>query len=298
MDTTIRGIQGSAMSVPPPSYIKEVPSFTPHEHFEERRKSSSKSTQSEATNRSPDLSLKKDLKEALGREKELKNRIEELLKIIEELKKEIRLKEENISSLENDLIKKEADFKNQLSVELGQHENTKQKLLDSSELVEKLRLEITSLKMESDRKFEKLKKEHEEKLAAINIQKNQEIKARDEKLAKIKQHMADALQGNSWERQQQLEELTKELAKIQDEADMLRSKIKSLSKPKQASCSHCEETNNKLKKALHALKEKDQAIKDLESLVVKFETQLSQQDQLLKMFAEDKALKYDGKFQK
>lgn len=37
------------------------------------------------------------------------------------------------------------------------------------------------------------------------------------------------------ERQQQLEELTKDLARIQEECDMLRSKLKSLSKSKSVS---------------------------------------------------------------
>ncbi|GFO15082.1 grip and coiled-coil domain-containing protein 2-like [Plakobranchus ocellatus] len=112
----------------------------------------------------------------------------------------------------------------------------------------------------------------EKRLSDITAEKDAQIADRDQKLSRLKSQMADALKGNSWERQQQLEELTKELSRIQEESDLLRMKIKSLSKNKQ-------------------LKEKDGTISELKSLCGKFETQLTTQDKLLEQWAASKGHK-------
>nr|KAG5687756.1 hypothetical protein BaRGS_014845 [Batillaria attramentaria] len=121
--------------------------------------------------------------------------------------------------------------------------------------------------------------------------KDKEIADKDQKLNRLKMQMADALKGNSWERQQQLEELTKDLARIQEECDMLRSKLKSLSKTKPGHCQNCAEATARAEKLAVTVKERDTSIKDLKSLCAKFEKQLSQQDQLLKMWADSKGHK-------
>ena len=56
-------------------------------------------------------------------------------------------------------------------------------------------------------------------------------------------------------------------------------------------CGNCQETLLKLDKAMLSIKEKDSSIKELKSLCSRFEKQLSQQDELLKMFAEKKGHK-------
>ena len=56
-------------------------------------------------------------------------------------------------------------------------------------------------------------------------------------------------------------------------------------------CGHCQENLLKLDKAMLSIKEKDASIKELKSLCSRFEKQLSQQDELLKLFAEKKGHK-------
>ncbi|XP_050410281.2 interaptin [Patella vulgata] len=289
LDRNYRGIQGNAMSVPP-TYIKDISQTPNRDYSDERRKSSSKSTQSELS-KSPDPLTKRELRDALNREKDLKQQVTDLLKIIEELRAEIATKDTTISELQDTLQKQESQFKSNLAQEVERHQETKSKLETANQNNKELHLEIEKLKSENEYLLEKIKKEYEKNLTSVIEEKEKEIKIRDDKLVKLKQHMADALKGNSWERQQQLEELTKELAKIQDEADMLRMKIKSVTKTKQGPCHICVESANKLQRALQAIKERDQTIKELKGLAIKFETQLSQQDQLLKMWADEKGHK-------
>ena len=56
-------------------------------------------------------------------------------------------------------------------------------------------------------------------------------------------------------------------------------------------CANCQEMTIKLEKAVNAIKEKDVSIKELRDLCSKFETQLTKQDEILKMFAEKKGYK-------
>lgn len=51
----------------------------------------------------------------------------------------------------------------------------------------------------------------------------------------------------------------------------------------QGACSNCFDLTQKYETAVKESKEKDKSIKDLKGLVTKFQTQLKQQEQLMKM---------------
>ena len=57
------------------------------------------------------------------------------------------------------------------------------------------------------------------------------------------------------------------------------------------SCPNCQDMTTKLEKFSVSIKDKDLTIKELKSLCTKFEKQLTQQDHLLKQWAESKGQK-------
>ncbi len=62
----------------------------------------------------------------------------------------------------------------------------------------------------------------------------------------------------------------------------------------QGSCSNCDSSNSKYQAAQKASSEKDKTIRELKALCSKFEKQLTQQDALLKQWAESKGHKVNG----
>ncbi|XP_061188557.1 mRNA export factor GLE1-like [Saccostrea echinata] len=274
-----QGILGNALAVPP---VKEKK--------EEKVKVQSAKSDSGSSTKSQESEYKKELQDAKAREKDLLKEIAELKKLIEELRKQIQEGEQTITSLRSDLKTQEETLTGQINKEKSEHEATKQSLQGARSEIDELRAQIEKLRKENEEQIDRHKKELEEKILEITTSKDKEIKIRDEKLTRLKNQMADALKGNSWERQQQLEELTKELARIQEECDALRMKLKA-SKSKGGHCANCQDMTAKLEKFNASIKEKDQTIKELKSLCARFEKQLTQQDYLLKQWAESKGHK-------
>lgn len=276
-----QGISGNALSVPPP---KEK------EKKEEKVKVQSAKSDSGSSTKSLESEYKKELQEAKAKEKDLLKQIAELKKLIEELQKQIKERDETIASLTSELKTQEENLSGEINKEKAEHEVTKQSLQGARSEIDDLRAQIEQLRKENQEQIDGLKKELEEKILEITTSKDKEIKIRDEKLTRLKNQMADALKGNSWERQQQLEELTKELSRIQEECDALRMKLKA-SKSKGGNCPNCQDMTAKLEKFNASIKDKDLTIKELKSLCARFEKQLTQQDHLLKQWAESKGQK-------
>ncbi|KAK3594779.1 hypothetical protein CHS0354_030721 [Potamilus streckersoni] len=273
-------LHGNAMSVPPPK-----------EPEEPKQKSVVKSAKSDSgsSTKSLDLVDRKELNEAKAREKELREKVASLEKLIEELRAQLREKDQLIVELQEKLADTEKHFKKLYEVELQSHAETKTNLRTSQDEAAKLTMQLEHAMQENSEKLKQLQEESDRKLAEMTAVKDKEIADKEQKLNRLKQQMADALKGNSWERQQQLEELTKELRRIQDEADSLRHKLKAYKS--KSSCANCAENAAKMDKAVAVVKDKDIQIKEMNQLLAKFEKQLSQQDHLLKTWAESKGHK-------
>ncbi|KAK3721625.1 hypothetical protein RRG08_044706 [Elysia crispata] len=280
------GIHGNAMAVPPPQ------AETTRRSVDDRPKSDkslvgvkpSKSSMSSASAVSHE-NCEKEIKEGLAREKDLKDTVSSLTKQIEELKIALRKKEDENKALQTRLQSQEEEAARQLSEEQKAHERTRANLQEVQAELDQAHEFNGRLSRQHAEDMEKQKAELEKRLADTTAEKDAQIADRDQKLSRLKSQMADALKGNSWERQQQLEELTKELSRIQEESDLLRMKIKSLSKNKQGQCSNCDDNKAKVTKLQTQVKEKDATIKELKTLCSKFESQLTTQDKLLEQWA-------------
>ncbi|KAK2168634.1 hypothetical protein LSH36_15g05012 [Paralvinella palmiformis] len=288
---------GNAMQVPPrrSSYQHDSDSRTTtsvsfHSLASPGRRKvihSSKSSDSAVTSaRSDDKA--KELREARSREEKLKQQVAQLQKIINELQKEITGKDKHIQDLHNQIAEQEQKYKELYENELRLHEETRIELETVRVELDTAKSTITDMQQKHVQEIKELTSLMEDRLEKLGKEKDHEIALRDEKLTKLKKQMADALKGNSWERQQQLEELTKELTRVQDEADNLRLKLKLIEKSRKNSndCSNCEVLQNQLASSQKHMKEKENTIKDLKELCAKHEKQISQQELMLRKFAE------------
>lgn len=280
-------IQGSAMQVPPPKEEKEKEEPRVIKPVVKSGKSDSgSSTRSQEKENIVD---KKELSEAKTKIKELKQQISALEREIEHLQEKVRVRDKIISDLKEEHARQEEHYKKLYEKEREDHSRTQSQLSEAETEIEILSEKLKNLTKEMEMKLLQAQMEFDKKLAETIELKDKEIADRDSKLNRLKQQMAESLKGNSWERQQQLEELTKELGRIQDEADGLRIKLKAYKNNK--TCGNCQESLLKLEKAMLSIKEKDASIKELQTLCSRFEKQLSQQDELLKLFAEKKGHK-------
>ncbi|XP_069135458.1 intraflagellar transport protein 74 homolog [Argopecten irradians] len=294
--TGMAGITGNAMAVPP-QREKNIAREKEAKPSSVSVKSDSGKSDSASSTKSQDLADKKEIQDLKARERDLLKQISSLQKQVEDLQEQIRNKEVEAVTLQDQILRQEEAHKAALLEEKTSHDTTRADRDNLLKELEALRAEIKTIREENAKKMESLKKEMEEKHSLEIAEKDKEIKLRDEKLNRLKMQMADALKGNSWERQQQLEELTKELGRLQEEADSLRMKLKSFKSQKNnqaGQCGNCQESQMKLEKYQLAVKERDANIKDLKALVTKFEKQLTQQDELLKSWAESKGHKIAG----
>ncbi|XP_033748499.1 ERC protein 2-like [Pecten maximus] len=290
------GITGNALAVPP-QRGKNAAREKETKPSSVSVKSDSGKSDSASSTKSQELTDKKEIQELKARERDLLRQISSLQKQVEDLQEQIRNKEVEVVTLQDQILRQEESHKAALLEEKKSHDTTRSDRDRLLKEIEALRAEIKAIREENVKKMEELKKELEEKHASEIAEKDKEIKLRDEKLNRLKMQMADALKGNSWERQQQLEELTKELGRLQEEADGLRMKLKSfktLKNNQAGQCGNCQESLSKVEKFQLAVKERDATIKDLKSLVTKFEKQLTQQDELLKSWAESTGQKIPG----
>ncbi|XP_070204497.1 filamin A-interacting protein 1-like isoform X2 [Littorina saxatilis] len=287
----LAGVQGNAMAVPPPketSRIEEKRRPTPGT---QREPIPPKSASNSSTSAVSHEACEKDLKEVLGREKDLKERIAQLQRQVEQLTTKVGEKDQVILAMTTDMETMEENYKQKLEKEKSSHRATRDEL-DAAQLqIQEGLRQLEALEKESREKMDLIRLDFTRQLNELREAKDKEIADRDQKLNRLKMQMADALKGNSWERQQQLEELTKDLARIQEECDMLRSKLKALSKGKPGQCGNCAESASRAEKLAVTVKEREMAIKELKTLCAKFEKQLSQQDVLLKQWADSKGHK-------
>ena len=108
------------------------------------------------------------------------------------------------------------------------------------------------------------------------------------------------------ERQQQIEELTKQLKRTHDEYELLRSKLSQYQNKKGVSlhqtktqffhrslfflfqtlnCGNCSEMLIKIDEKNKTIQEKDSIIQELLALMTKFKSQVSNQDELMKLLS-------------
>ncbi|XP_060076060.1 trichohyalin-like [Ylistrum balloti] len=290
------GITGNAMAVPP-QREKNAAREKETKASSVSVKSDSGKSDSASSTKSQELADKKEIQDLKARERDLLKQITSLQKQVEDLQEQIRNKEVEVVTLQDQILRQEESHKAALMEERKAHDITRSERDRLLKELEDLRAEVKTIREENSKKMEELKKELEEKHSLEIAEKDKEIKIRDDKLSRLKMQMAEALKGNSWERQQQLEELTKELGRLQEEADSLRMKLKafkSLKNNQAGQCGNCQESLSKAEKYQVAVKERDATIKDLKSLVTKFEKQLTQQDELLKSWAESKGHKIPG----
>lgn len=291
LDEKYGGIQGNAMTLPTPKEASRPEDRRKSLPQVQKEPSVPKSASASSASGVSHEACEKEMKEAVAREKDLKERIAQLQKQVELLTAQVSEKDQVIQNLGKDLQAMEEDYKKKLEEEQAGHAVTQQNLQSTQTEMEALLSKLEAQEKEAKEKMDLIRLDLTRQMTEMAAQKDKEIADRDQKLNRLKMQMADALKGNSWERQQQLEELTKDLARIQEECDMLRGKLKSLSKTKPGHCQNCAEATSRAEKLALTLKEREVTVKDLKSLCAKFEKQLSQQDQLLKMFAESKGHK-------
>ncbi|XP_022085882.1 tax1-binding protein 1 homolog [Acanthaster planci] len=271
-------IQGDALSTPPKA---------PEEIVSPRLVTSTRPL----TSRS-DPSSKPELKDLQAKDKQHRNRIQSLQKLIDQLRAEVKSKEEELTSTQARLQKIEEHYKSLYEEEKEAHDRTREELEATKQELKEKTIYAEQLKVQHERQVVDINAAHEQRLSVLRAEKDKEICDRDAKIEKMKKQMADVLKDNSWERQQQLEELTKELNKISDEAAALRIRCKNMSS-KSKSCDNCSAMKAELEKKTKRLAESEVTIQQLNALCKKFETQLKQQDVLLKEFAVSKGFKTD-----
>ncbi|KAK2191700.1 hypothetical protein NP493_47g01018 [Ridgeia piscesae] len=261
---------GSAMSVAPARLA--VDRCERPKMVKARRTPTSVTPTSTSTNKELQEKIK-ELKAALAREKLQQEEVASLQTLLDEQKKLIAEKEGEISEMKLKLQEQESHYKALYEKECTAHAETRVQLnTTQQQLSEKLQY-ITELATRHNTQLQQLESTHSRQQAELQAKLESQIAIRDGKLNKLKKQMADALMGNSWERQQQLDELTKELTRAQEEADMLRIKIRSMLKAQKtgtgASCANCESLTSQLQDKKRILSMKDQRIRDLENAVRK-----------------------------
>ncbi|XP_070572067.1 structural maintenance of chromosomes protein 2-like isoform X1 [Ptychodera flava] len=234
-----------------------------------------------------DTAKSEEIKDLQAKEKQYKSKIASLQKLVDQLKAELKTKQEENDSLQLKLQEVEQKYKKLYEDEKESHEKTKQELKDALELLKKKENQITELNSEHEKKIKEVTDKYENKLRELRIEKDREIAIRDQKLDSLKKKMAEALKDNSWERQQQLEELSKELARINEECRLLKSKMKAL-KVRDDNCQNCQALIKQVEEKKATIEGQEATIKQLATLCKKFELQLTQQDKLLKQWADSK----------
>ncbi|ELU07803.1 hypothetical protein CAPTEDRAFT_221363 [Capitella teleta] len=273
------GIHGSAMAVPPPRvHPEEVKSSrsntgSPSRSFVASRTESLRSLEEDRIRES---------REAMAREKQLKQQIVVLQKLVEDLKQQLKAKELVINELKAENYQLEEKYRLLYETEKADHTVTCNALAKTEADLQQSNERIEKLIAHHDKKIADLNTLMSSRLTDLTNTKNQEIAERDVKLDRLKKQMAEALKGNSWERQQQLDELTKELSRVSEECDMLRIRLKAASKSnKGGSCSNCESSQSLLSQAQSDISDRDQTIRHLKNLTMKFEKQVKQGSTLL-----------------
>ncbi|CAF0968508.1 unnamed protein product [Brachionus calyciflorus] len=225
--------------------------------------------------------------------KKLKKRINELEQLLKNSQKSNKEKDKIIEDLNiklNETSKKEQE--------------SFQKIIDFSQLVDSLREENESLhkqitlnedvgKYETEKiviQLENYKIEKENEIKKMREDHLREISIKEEKLENLKKQIAGAFKDNSWERQLQIEELTKELKRVQEEYDLIKHKLKGYKNKNTDSCQNCESMNRKLEEKTLSLREKDNLVNELVNLMKKFQNQLNFNDELIKIVNTNKNL--------
>ncbi|XP_033112503.1 structural maintenance of chromosomes protein 3 homolog [Anneissia japonica] len=245
------------------------------------------------TSRSDPNHKSEELKEYQNRERQYKNRIQSLQKVNEQFKNEIAQKQEEIDALYIKFQKTEEHYKHLYDEEKQAHNSTKTEVADIRQLVTEKTNLISELKSRHQLKILEINTMHETKFNNLEARKSQEIADRDEKIKKLKMQMANILKDNSWERQQQLEELSKELNKISEEANLLRAKLKKHASKQTTGCENCATFKSLLDQKTKKVEEQEISLAHMMTIGKKLETQLVQQDVLLKQFAIKKGFKTD-----
>jgi len=217
--------------------------------------------------------LENDFKRDLLTAKEKLGNHNKCKKEVESLRETLNQKEVQLTDITNEMV----DVRKALQYKIEAVLREKQEEHDRYEL--RLTEERESMTKEFDLKFNSLKEEYEK-----------QINAKDEKLKIMKKQIAEALTGSSLERQQQIEELLKELKRVSDEADAVKSALKSIKM--KGNCGKCAVYEKKCRELQEQLKSKDASFNELMRISSKMEKQISQQEEL---FAIWNKLKHENK---
>lgn len=232
--------------------------------------------------------LLEDLRELQTKDRQQKNKIGSLHKTMEQLKSDLKIKEEECVSIQTKFEAMEEHYRKLYEDEKASHSKTKENLATTQQHLEDKRNLVEELKLRHEQKITEINDAFEARFQTMQEEKDKEISEREERISKLKNQMAEILKGNSWERQQQLEELSKELTKVSEETNMLRMKLKSRKKEK---CEKCDKLQAELDEKNKILTEKEALVSQLKAVCGQFETQLKQQDIIMKQFAESKGQK-------
>ena len=280
-NSEINGIFGNAIPIPeqddPPVIIRQ----TLPKPKQEPVKRVPHSAKHECT-----CGLKEKLAKVQHAEKEARGKIESLIRKCEELKADL---EQNIVDGEKALKATVEEYKNELKTyeqklktANANHEQFKQNHENCESTIEGLKSEIESLKRKHAEEIENLKKDFESQLNAVKKDRDEQIQLREDKITKMKTQIADKLTGNSSERQKQIDDLLKEMSKLQEEHEVLKSKLRSYAQSRNVKnvCDNCTTSNAKLKVLEERLKEREVLVTELKGMCEKFDKQLRQNDHL------------------
>ncbi|XP_028400305.1 kinesin heavy chain-like [Dendronephthya gigantea] len=221
-----------------------------------------------------------------------------LQKLTSQLREELKLKNKLINDLQQKLDEKEGEYNQNLQKHkeiIAQHESKiesfyeqikglKEAITERSKETDKMREELAKTKTKYDKKIEAILKENQAKLLEFQQLHKEELAGRDAKISMFKMQLESAMNNNSKERQRQLDELTKELARVTDETELLKTKLRALTKQKQPEqCRNCVALEEALQTKLNELRSKEESIAELLQHGRKMARQLSKQDEFLKL---------------
>ncbi|XP_076452655.1 uncharacterized protein LOC143288209 [Babylonia areolata] len=254
------GVQGSAMNVPPPRPYSQAAgrrSSVSHEACEEQRR------------------------KMLERQRQLEEQLQQAQRELARWKSEVGQKDKVIHTLtaENSAMKSshEAALSAEREKQARQQEEMQRLQTQLQEALDQG--QVTKARLED------LQKEMKDMMAA----KDKEIADKDLTIKRLRAQLEESQKSSSLDRQRQLGELNLELKSLRQEADSLRNNLKTLAstKPKKE-CGRCAEAVNRAEKLAVTLKEREVTIGQLKTLCSRFEQQLSQQDVLMKHWADSK----------
>lgn len=221
-----------------------------------------------------------------------------LQKLVSQLREEIKVKNKTILELQEKLSEKEEDYNKSLEKykeTISQHESKiesfyeqmkqlKDAIMERTKEMDGVRIELTETKKKCDEQIGNISKENEAKMLALKLSHKDELASRDSKISVLKLQLESALNHNSKERQRQLDELTKELTRMTDETELLKAKLRALTKQRQPEqCRNCIALEETLQTKLKELRSKDESIALLLQHGQKMAKQLSKQDEFLKL---------------